>query len=141
MKFLSMLAGLGLCFALIAFFQAKSLFQAKAELVQYECDVREIAKIYYKYQRDHGQPPQSQEDLAPLIEKTASTTRERVKNGEFVFDWGTRIDPSELEASTRLVILAKPIVQGNQIAVLQDGKVRRLSPDEVKGLLARLRSK
>ncbi len=135
MKVIGIFAGLGLCilFGTVLYFAPK--LQEKAEFHKFENDVREFGKVYLKYQRDNGRPPQSLAELQPLVDMAASTTRERVKNDEFTVAWGVPIGPDIPGAQLKVVIIAKPVVQGKQVVIHQDGTVRHYTPEEVAKLV------
>ena|SRR6266545_3392480 len=134
MKALGILSGIGLCVLLGAVFWFAPKLQNKAEFFQFERDVQEFGKIYLKYQRNNGRPPKSLEELQPLVNMAAPSTRERVKNDEFTVAWGVPIGPESPESRVRVIVLAKPVVHGKQVVIHQDGTVRHYTPEETAKL-------
>lgn len=135
MKFLGIIAGLGLCVLLGAVIWFAPKLENKAEFHKFENDVREFGKVYLKYQNDNGQPPKSLEELQPLVDRATPSMRERVKNGEFTVAWGARVGPELPESRTKTVIIGKPVVNGKQVAIHQDGAVRHYTPEETAKLV------
>jgi hypothetical protein len=135
MKAIWMLAGIGLCalFGAVLWFAPK--LESKAEFHKFENNVREFGQVYFKYQKENGRPPKSLEELQPLVDRASPGLRERVKKDEFTVIWGARIGPELPEARVRTVIVGKPVVNGKQVVIHQDGSVRHYTPDETLKLV------
>ena len=135
MKFLGVVSGIGLFALFSAVFWFAPKLEHKAAFHKFENDVREFGEIYRLYQKNNGRPPNSMEELQPFVNRAALTTRDRVKNNEFTVAWGTMIDPEIPESRQRCVIVAKPVVNGQQVVIHQDGSVRHYSPEETAKLI------
>jgi hypothetical protein len=73
--------------------------------------------------------------MQPLVDRASPGLRERVKNDEFAVIWGARIGPELPESRAKTVIVGKPIVQGKQVVIHQDGSVRYYTPQETAKLV------
>lgn len=135
MRPLWILAGFGLCalFGTVLWFAPK--LENKAEFHKFENDVREFGKVYLKFQNDNGRPPKTMVELQSLVERASPALRERVRNDEFTVAWGARVSPELPESRQRMLIVGKPVVQGKQVVIHQDGSVRHYSPEEIAKLL------